>query len=203
MLRTDRSGGHSRIEFDLRAELETTKQLFNQLAKHDLLATRNLLVRLGPSQHEQRRCQSVQAARLPLNMADEPVTLLWHFAGSGLQTLDRTRDRRQRRSQLVGGVRDELALRAAAPLSIRDIVQHEQHRLRASRRDPGELEDTLAIRAGDFDLDAFVGVEQAGSEGAKRETKPRLRDSVDSSRRRQPSAWPLHWRTRCDRLDRR
>ena len=71
-------------EFHLGPELEPTKHFFHQLAKHDLLATRNLLVRLGPSQHQQRCRQSVQAARLPLNMTDEPVTLLWIFASPGL-----------------------------------------------------------------------------------------------------------------------
>ena len=71
-------------ELHVRPELEPTKHLFHQLAKHDLLATRNLLVRLGPSQHQQRRRQSVQASRLPLNMTDEPVTLLWIFASPGL-----------------------------------------------------------------------------------------------------------------------
>ena len=40
----------------------------------------------------------------------------------------------------MGGVRDELTLRPTAPLSVRHIMQHEQHRLRTSRRNPGDLE---------------------------------------------------------------
>ena len=71
-------------EFHVWPELEPTNHFFHQLAKHDLLATRNLLVRLGPSQHQQRCRQPVQASGLPLNVTDEPVTLLWIFASPGL-----------------------------------------------------------------------------------------------------------------------
>src|ERR1051326_784015 len=101
-------------------------------------------------------------------MSEEAVAFLRHVACAGLEPLDCARDRRQRRSQLVGGVVDELALGAPAPLALRDVCDDEEHGVEATGRNPCHVEDTLAVLAYDLRLEASVRCEEIGDEAAER-----------------------------------
>ena len=70
-----------------------------------------------------------------LDVADVKVAFLRYLARPSLKTLDRARDRGQRRPQLMGGIGDELALDAPTPLTIGDVAHDHQRRLRT--RPPG------------------------------------------------------------------
>ncbi len=80
-----------------------------------------------------------------LDVTEEAVALVRDLARPGLEPLDRTRDRRQRRPQLMSGVVDELALGAPPLFSLRDVRHHEQRRLGAGGRNPRQVEHTRAV----------------------------------------------------------
>ena len=94
---------------------------------------------------------------------------------AALQHLDRADDRRQRRAQLVRRVRDELALGELAPLLLREVVEHDQHRVALGlRRNADERERMLFVRMHVRLRERRIGLEEARREPAQREGAPRL-----------------------------
>ena len=72
-------------------------------------------------------------------MPEEDVAVVRDLLRARLQHLDGSRDRRERGLELVGGVRDELALCLLAPLLLRDVGDDEHRGVAAvPRRDADE-----------------------------------------------------------------
>ena len=109
-------------------------------------------------------------------MVEEPVALFWDFARAGLEAFDRTCNRRQRRSQFVRGIVDELALGPPALFTLRDIGHDEEGRVGASGRDPRDIKYALTVLTRNLGLDnAHVSLEEASGKAPERETEPCFR----------------------------
>ncbi len=112
-------------------------------------------------------------------MPEEPVALDRILLRARLQHLDRADDRRQRRAQLVRRVRDELALRELAPLLLREVVEHDHHRVALGlRRDADEREGLFLARGHVRLRERRAGVEEPLGEVAQREAAPRVGQGV-------------------------
>jgi hypothetical protein len=103
----------------------------------DELDPGSLLAGLRARQREQRAPHACEPVALALDVADEEVALVGQLLRPRLQDLDRRRDRREGRPELVRRVRDELALGPLPSLARGDVLEAHQ---RADARS-GEVED--------------------------------------------------------------
>jgi len=175
---------HARREilrtFDLHRDAVVRPQVVRDLAQQrregDLLGPWPLLHGVRARERQERASEARQPVRLALDVREEAVALCRVVLRARLQHLDRADDRRQRRAQLVRGVRDELALGELAPLLLGEVVEHDQHRVALGLRgDADERERAVVVGAYVRLRGRAVGVEQPLDELAQREALPRLR----------------------------
>ena len=105
---------------------------------------------------------------MPAGNAEKAVAVLGELDRAHLQSLERASDRRDRCSQLVGGVGNELALRALAAFSLGHVGEHDDRDRRPSAcRDAGDGVGAILLRIEAGLGNAGVGVEQASGEVSK------------------------------------
>ena len=117
--------------------------------------------------------------RLTLDVREKPVALGGVVLGASLKHLDGADDGRQRSTQLVRSVRDELTLGELSALLLAQIVEHDQHGVAfRRRRDSHERERALLVRTHMRLRERGVACEETGCELAQRERRPRLGQRV-------------------------
>ena len=118
--------GRLDVDRDAVVRPQLGRDLAQQRGDSDGLDARRLGPRVGAREREHRPREARETPRLALDVGEEAVALDGILLRAGLQDLDRADDRRQRRAQLVRGVRDELALGELAPLLLGEVVDDEQ-----------------------------------------------------------------------------
>ncbi len=138
------------------------------------------------SEREHRPREARETPRLALDVGEEAVALGGILLRAGLENLDRADDRRERRAQLVRGVRDELALGELAPLLLGEVVDDEERPVGVGlRRDPDDAVRVVLVGR-DVDVRRRRALLEEGlRELAEPEAGPRLGQRVSF---REPAA---------------
>ena len=161
---------------------EPGRHLPQERRELDRLDPRQLLSRVRAGERQHRPGEPREPARLPLDVGEEAVPLGGILLRSRLQHLDGADDCRQRRAQLVRGVRDELALGELPPLLLGQVVDDEQGPVRLGLG--GDADDAVRVLLVGCHVHLRDGrpfVEQPRGELAELEALPRLRQRVSLS----------------------
>ena len=167
------------VDGDAGVRLELGRHVPQERRELDGLDARLLLPRVRPRERQHRAREPREPARLALDMPEEAVALDGILLRARLEHLDRADDRRQRRAQLVRGVRDELPLGELPPLLLGQVVDDEQRPVRLGLgRDPGDPVGVLLVRRHVHLRHGRPLVEEALGELAQPEALPRVRQRV-------------------------
>ena len=144
-----RSGGHSTSTATPSGGRRLVGDLLRAAARSATGSTRGCSwPGVRARERQQRAREPREPRRLALDVGEEAVALDRIVLRARLQHLDRADDRRQRRAQLVRGVRDELALGELAALLLGQVVEHDQHRVALRlRRDADDARARARRRA--------------------------------------------------------
>ena len=134
------------VDGDAGVRTEPRRDLAQERRQLDRLDARLLLPGVRARERQHRAREPRQPSRLALDVAEEAVALDGILLRAGLEHLDGADDRRQRRAQLVRGVRDELALGQLPPLLLGQVVDDEQRPVGLGLgRDPDDAVRVLLV----------------------------------------------------------
>ena len=175
-------GRHLDLDGDAGVRNEPGRHLPQERRELDRLDPRQLLSRVRAGERQHRPGEPREPAGLPLDVGEEAVPLGGILLRSRLQHLDGADDCRQRRAQLVRGVRDELALGELPPLLLGQVVDDEQGPVRLGLG--GDADDAVCVLLVGCHVHLRDGrpfVEQPRGELAELEALPRLGQRVSLS----------------------
>ena len=106
---------------------EGLRDVGNNRAQINFIPRRNVGTHFNARQREQILNQTRHALGLHLHDLQEPLASLRIILGGTLQGFNKPFERRERRAQLMTGVRYKICAHPDEPVLFRQIAQHDQH----------------------------------------------------------------------------